>query len=209
MLVLKSDSTDPTVNFEMEKKLFLSPEREEYLFFYINRPTVVVGSHQQIEAEVDTEYCRRNCIEIIRRISGGGAVYHDEGNINFAFIINKNGRSPLDINLLEPIIRVLQSLDIDAIVGPRKEILLKGNKISGTATYVSSDRILFHGTMLYNTNLTHLNLSLRGNPALRGRKVASVHAKVGNISEICGLKVKTTDFISLLKKNIVSSINSL
>jgi len=199
MIVLKSDSTNPTVNFEEERRLFYSPERKEYLFFYINRPTVVVGSNQHIEAEADTEYCHRNGIEIVRRISGGGAVYHDDGNINFAFIVNKNGRSPLDVNLIEPIIDVLQSLGIDAVAGPRKEIFLKGKKISGTATYVSADRILFHGTLLYNTDLTHLHLALRGNPALRGRKVASVPAEVGNISEICGLVCSSAaDFLSIM-----------
>ncbi|MDR1779358.1 MAG: lipoate--protein ligase family protein, partial [Tannerella sp.] len=162
----------------------MSQDKRETLFFYVNKPCVVVGSNQLIEAEVDVGYCKHNGIEIVRRISGGGAVYHDTGNINFSFVTNKNGQSALDIDFLTPIIDALRSMGIDAVAGRRKEILAEGKKISGTSSYISGDRILFHGTLLHRVSMHHLHSALRGDATLRGRSVASVPAEVANIADL-------------------------
>jgi len=172
--------------------------QEDVLLFYINRPTVVVGSNQSIEAEVDTAYCQQQGIEIVRRISGGGAVYHDLGNINFSFIVGRIAQTALDHHLLDRMIATLQSLGIDAVAGARKEIFVNGKKVSGTAAFVSRDRLLFHGTLLYRSDLNMLRNALRGDVSLRGRRVASVPAEVANIAELTASTLSTDQFLHRL-----------
>ena len=101
----------------------------DVLLFYINRPSVIVGRNQRIEAEVDTDYCLRHGIEIVRRLSGGGTVYHDYGNINYAFIVDKDERPVLDRDFATPIIDALRPLGVEAVSGERKELLVGGSSI--------------------------------------------------------------------------------
>lgn len=190
MLLVKSTSDSPVLNGGVEKKYLTEHSVPDVLLFYINRPAVIVGRNQLIEAEANIAYCQQHNIEIYKRISGGGTVYHDYGNINYAFISTKRKIPMLEMDFATPIINALQSVGINATRGERKELLVDNKKISGTASHITRDHILFHGTLLHHTDLTHLHNALQGNQTLRSRKnVASIYSPVINMAEI----IKTND----------------
>jgi lipoate-protein ligase A len=194
MFVVKSLSAEPLFNINLEKRL-LERRCGDILLFYINRPSVIVGKNQCIEAEANVDYCMKNGIEIARRISGGGAVYHDFGNINYAFIVARNEGQPLDRDYLLPVVEVLQSFGVQANVGARRELTVNNRKISGTASFVTRNSVLFHGTLLHSTNLENLSSALRGDKSKQGRQVASVPSEVMNLSDITGREEETEDFL--------------
>jgi lipoate-protein ligase A len=198
MLLLKSASDAPAYNCALEASLLTTkPPTQEAMLFYINRPSVIVGRNQCIEAEVDTAYCRAHGIDVVRRLSGGGAVYHDYGNINYAFI-GEWGTTPLlDRDFTAPMIAALQSFGIPATVGVRKELLVNGKKISGAALHMTRDRTLFHATLLHDAHLEHLSRALQGDPSRRGRSVPSVPSPVMNLSEL-GATETTAEFLARL-----------
>lgn len=193
MKLLSSTSSNVRQNLTLEEYL-LTRTADEILLFYINSPAVVLGRNQKTEAETDLLYCMENTIEVARRISGGGAVYHDEGNLNWAFIGNvKEGRM-LDEKPLHTMIGALASLGVDAVAGTRGELLVRGLKISGTASCIRKGRRLFHGTLLHCTDLTKMSRALSGDPTVRGAGVASVPSPVMNLSSLPGLDVPTEQF---------------
>ncbi|WP_300286034.1 lipoate--protein ligase family protein [uncultured Alistipes sp.] len=198
MLLLRSLSDSPAYHGALEEYLLTERSFEDVLLFYINRPSVIVGRNQTIEAEVDAAYCRRQGIEIVRRMSGGGTVYHDRGNINYAFIADKDATPVLDRDFTAPVVEALASLGIRATSGPRKELLCDGYKISGTASHVTRTRQLFHGTLLYDTDLDALSLALRGDGTRRGKGVPSVPSPVANLHRLRPQDETTEDFLGLL-----------
>lgn len=157
----------------------------DFLLLYIDSPCVVVGRNQQLEAETDLEWCACEGVPVIRRISGGGTVWHDEGNMNFAFIGPACGGS-LDSKPLSSVIAALGRMGVEAVEGSRGELLWEGKKISGTASCVRKGRRLFHGTLLFDADLDRMARALTGNPAARGRKVASVPSPTANIGPLPG-----------------------
>ena len=202
MQLLRSLSDVPQTNCALEASLLAG--QQEVLLFYINRPSVIIGRNQRMEAEADMDYCRRNDIVVVRRISGGGAVYHDYGNINYAFIGNRSVGTVLDTDFTTPVMDALRSLGVEVVVGARKELLSEGRKISGTASYMTRGRFLFHGTLLYCTDLERLARALNGNPALCGRHIASRPSPVANIAEITGSRESTEEFLDRLMTFFIS-----
>lgn len=162
MLLLRSISDSPAFNCALEEYLLTERPAGDVLLFYINRPSVIVGRNQRIEAEVDTGYCCEHGIEVVRRLSGGGTVFHDYGNINYAFIADKGLRPGARPDFGVPIVAALRANGIEATVGARKELLAAGYKISGTASHVTRTSQLFHGTLLHRTDLERLDYTLRG-----------------------------------------------
>jgi len=198
MLLLRSLSDSPAYHCALEEYLLTERPEKDVLLFYINRPSVIIGRNQTIEAEADVAYCRRQGIEIVRRMSGGGSVYHDRGNINYAFITDKNATPVLDRDFTAPVVEALASLGIRATVGRRKELLCDGYKISGTASHVTRTRQLFHGTLLYDSDLSALSLALRGDRSRRGKGVPSVPSPVINLKGLRPAAETTEDFLDLL-----------
>ena len=198
MLLLRSLSDSPAFHCTLEEYFLTERSQKDVLLFYINRPSVIVGRNQTIEAEADVEFCRRQGIEIVRRMSGGGTVYHDRGNINYAFISDKNDIPVLDRDFTAPIVEALASLGIRATVGARKELLCNGYKISGTASHVTRTRQLFHGTLLYDSDLNALSLSLKGDRSRRGKGVPSVPSPVANLKRWRPENETTEDFLESL-----------
>lgn len=183
MRFILSRSTHPGFNLAAEEFLFLR-QSEETLFLYINEPCVVVGCNQSILAEADASFCANEGIGLFRRLSGGGAVYHDAGNLNYCFITNRiPGQSPLGAAFLVPVVNVLRALEIPAEIGTRKDLWLPGgHKISGTASHVGKNRELHHGTLLYDTSLERLQRALTPRSPRRIKaSVASVPSPVKNI----------------------------
>jgi len=183
MRFIQSRSTNPGFNLAAEDALFLR-QPEEALFLYVNNPCVVVGCNQSMLAEADVRFCASHGIGLFRRLSGGGAVYHDRGNLNYCFIRNRcPGQSPLGAAFLGPVVNVLRSMEIPVEVGNRNDLWLPGGfKISGTASHIGKNRELHHGTLLYDTDLERLQQALT--PYSPGRikaSVASVPSPVKNI----------------------------
>ena len=183
MILIHSNSHDASFNLAVEEYLF-SHRNDEILFLYVNDPCVVVGRNQDVLSEIDRDFCSENNIPVFKRISGGGTVYHDRGNLNYCFISNRiQGKSPLDTAFLKPIVTVLADLEVEVLIGERKDLWLPdGHKISGTASHVGKTRILHHGTLLYDADLNNLEKSLTPKAAESlSRAIASVPSPVKNI----------------------------
>lgn len=204
MKIIRSKSRKPSLNLALEEYLF-SKSADDFLLFYVNESCVILGSNQIVVNEVNLEFCEQHKIGVYRRMSGGGAVYHDEGNLNYCFISNKTeGSSALNGEFLLPVIDVLNSMKIPVHTGVRKDLWLPGEyKISGTASHISKNRRLHHGTLLYNSNLDLLRSALsvtEKNENLKGTQ--SVSSKVKNIStyvaEIKGNVLSMNDFFDVL-----------
>ena len=160
MTLFVSTSRKPGFNLAAEEFLF-SQRKDDIIFLYINNPCVVIGSNQAINEEVNLNYCKLNKIEIMRRLSGGGAVYQDNGNLNFCIIRNRvESKFPLGTDYLKPIVKILNEMNLPVITGKRKDLWLNGFKISGTASHIGNKRAMHHGTLLYDCNLQHLKQSL-------------------------------------------------
>jgi lipoate-protein ligase A len=183
-------STDPFFNLAAEEYL-LKRSTEEYLVLYINSPSVIIGKHQVAHREADTEYVTRRNIPVIRRISGGGTVFHDKGNLNFTFIINGNKGSQVDFRKYTlPVIQVLSTLGVEAKFEGKNDLKVNGLKISGNAEHVYHERVLHHGTLLFNSQLDVLRKSLRADKShYSTRAVSSNPSSVINLKEtISGVK---------------------
>jgi lipoate-protein ligase A len=183
MQLVVSKYNDPAINLALEEFLFNKTD-EEFVLFYINSPSVIIGCNQILQNEVNEGFCKSHDIPIYRRISGGGAVYHDLGNLSYSFIRNKaDNKTNLSADFLNPIVFALKSFGIQSVVGKRKDLWLPDeNKISGTAAHLTAKRVLHHGTLLYDTDLDKLSGALSSsmkNTELKG--IASVPSPVKNI----------------------------
>jgi len=164
MLCIHSLKNDPFYNLAMEEYMLRSTGAEVFILWRSN-PAVVVGKHQNALAEVNYRFIREHHISVARRLTGGGTVYHDPGNINFTFI--RNGEPGKLVNFegfMSPIISFLRKSGVEAIRGSKNELLASGKKISGNAEHVYRNRVLHHGTLLYCTNLNALHESIRSGP---------------------------------------------
>lgn len=199
------------------EEVLLKEYTDDFFLIYQNNPCVVVGKHQNALRETNFPYLFENNIPIFRRISGGGTVYHDEGNINFAIIQNTDGENMVDFErYTEPIIQFLKTFNLDAKFGKRHEILVNGFKVSGNAEHIHRKRILHHGTLLFNTDLKILENSLRlKNEKYRDRAVNSVPGNVANLFPMLEKPIGTSEFSSHLigflvqnKKLLLQSVSS-
>ena len=184
MQIIYSTSNSPSFNLAVEEYLFNS-QTDDLLFLYVNEPSVIIGSNQVVQNEVDVAFCVENKVEILRRMSGGGAVYHDLGNLNYCFVTNRvEGKSALNADFLQPIVDILCTLNVPVSIGSRKDLWLSGGfKVSGTASHVNKNRELHHGTLLIDTNLDNLYKTLSPkNKNLLIKGTASVPSKVKNIN---------------------------
>ena len=196
-----SDNTDAFFNLATEQYLLYNFS-EDVLFLWRSHNAVVLGKHQNACAESNYEYCKNNDIKIARRLSGGGTVFHDLGNINFTLIRNlKDGMSKaVDYRyLLEPIRTVLANLNIETTYSKRDDLLLNELKISGNAQHIYQKglRNLHHGTLLYDSDLKKLNTAIRSEGIYEGKSVPSNRSDVTNIREYHDYGV-TEDFLKLL-----------
>jgi lipoate-protein ligase A len=157
----------------------------DLLLLYINEPSIVVGKNQSVFKEINIHFLLNNADAIVRRVSGGGAVYHDEGNLNFAFITQFDERKLNNYSLFNtPIKNVLNTLGVPAEFNQRNDIIANGKKISGNAQFTNRKNMLSHGTILVNSNLENLRSALKSNSfEVHTKAVSSVRSSVANIIE--------------------------
>lgn len=180
VFILTLGESDPFFNLSAEE-YFLCEKDEDFFLLWQNEPCIVIGRNQNAADEINGDYVRTRSLPVVRRITGGGAVYHDTGNLNFSFIINGEADR---VELCRPVIDVLRSIGVVAEISGRNDILVGGKKISGTAMCSRGGRSLFHGTLLISTDLEALSEALRADgEKLAGHGVKSVRSRVANISE--------------------------
>ena len=178
---------DPAFNLALEEyALRHFPPENDYLLLYVNRPSVILGKHQNVAEEVNLPFCAEHKIPVLRRISGGGAVFHDAGCLNFSFITRHTLKNFNNYkSFLQPILEILADLNFPVETDAHNNLLFYGKKISGNAQFTSAGRLLSHGTLLFNADLSHLKKSLKINPALQieSRSTKSRRAAVTNLCE--------------------------
>ena len=179
-----SFTTNPAFNIATEEYL-LKEMKEDIFYLYVNEPCIIVGKHQNTLAEIDYIYTLKNNISVFRRLSGGGTVYHDLGNLNFCFITNEKKGNLVNFDKHStPIVKALENLGLTVRVGKRHDLSIAGKKITGTASHVFKNRAMHHGTLLFNTDLTVLNRCLNTTQVkYSDRAVKSISSEVTNISE--------------------------
>jgi lipoate---protein ligase len=212
LLIDNRNITDPQINLAIEEYALRNlPVTENYLLLYINRPSVIIGKHQNPLQEIDRKYAEEHAVPVLRRISGGGAVYHDLGNLNFSFISRyEKSRFNNYRESTRPVIRTLKSLSVTAELNNRNDIVVGERKISGNAQFTSRDRMFSHGTLLFNTDLNILNKVLQpteGKYESRGRK--SVPSRVANIREFFSSKMEIAEFEQRILRSIFGSADDV
>lgn len=178
--------TDAELNLALEEYVLRQKMGDDdLLLFYVNAPAIIIGRNQNTVEEINSEVVAERGIRVVRRASGGGAVYHDLGNLNFSFLTRDvSGRFNRYDTFNGPVIEVLRSLGVPAELGGRNDILVEGRKISGNAQFATMDRMLSHGTLLVDSNLDDVTLSLRPKPGkVESKGVKSIRSRVANISE--------------------------
>ncbi len=183
--IIFNDSTDPYYNLALEEWLMMNCDEDVFILWQ-NRPTVVIGRYQNAYAEVNIPYAEKNGISVVRRMSGGGAVYHDGGNLNFTFIIKDDGKGIDFKRFLSPIKNALSDLGIETEFSGRNDLLLNGRKISGSAQCSKYGKILHHGTLLVDVDTEVLSSVLTvSSEKLVSKGINSVRSRVTNIKDIC------------------------
>ncbi len=182
MFVVRSEITDPFFNLALED-YFLTHCQDNYLLLYRNECSVIVGRNQNLFKEVNLPYIQQNKVRLARRITGGGTVFHDKGNLNFAFIENMAEKGKINYErYLNPLIAFLKMLGIDASLMNKNSIVTSAGKVSGNAQHVHKERVLHHGTMLLNADMTFLKNTLHyGQRNIQDKAVASVPMKTKNL----------------------------
>lgn len=178
--------TDPHLNLALEEYLLRHARLDEpLLLFYVNEPAVIIGRNQNALEEIDAEFVAQQGIHIVRRLSGGGAVFHDLGNLNFSFITQGDAQLHQFERFTQPVIAALNRLGVPAVLHGKSDIFVNGRKISGNAQYLAQGRMFSHGTLLFDTNLKMMLQTL--NPRglqIESRAVQSVRNFVANIREL-------------------------
>jgi lipoate-protein ligase A len=205
MKYIVNNSTDPRYNLALEEYAFKNLNlMDDYIILWRNVPSIIIGRNQCIFEEVNYQYVTEKNIDVVRRISGGGAVYHDLGNLNFSLITRVDKMERIDYKkYLDIIINSLDKLGIKCKLSERNDITLDGKKISGVAQSISRGRLLNHGTLLYNSNLDALSKSLyikKGKIETKAAK--SVQSKVANINDYLKSNMDILEFRDLLVKYI-------
>lgn len=202
-------STDPAYNLALEQYIFEALPREGvYFLLWQNDRSVIIGRHQDALAEINEDYVRRHGIRVVRRLSGGGAVYHDLGNLNYTFIADASDTGKLDFSLfVRPVIAMLASLGVTASLNGRNDITIEGQKISGNAQYIQKGRLLHHGTILFDSDLEAVEQALCvDEDKIRTKGIRSVRSRVTNVRDHLGKDVSLDKFRQLLLEHVLSEM---
>lgn len=205
MINVINNSTDPFFNLALEEYFVKHKDlKEDLLILWQNEPTIVVGKHQNTYEELNLDYVAKNDIKVVRRMSGGGAVYHDLGNLNYTVIKNDGQLYRNDFSFFAlPVISCLVKLGIEATFDGRNDILIHGKKFSGNAQYFHKNKVLHHGTLLFSSDLTVLSQALQVKmKKFASKGIKSVKSRVTNISDYLSEPIAISEF----RKSLTTSM---
>ncbi|KGR75783.1 lipoate--protein ligase [Ureibacillus sinduriensis] len=198
--------TDPRINLAIEEFVLrnMDIEKDDFLLFYINQPSIIIGKNQNTIEEINTDYVEDNGIIVVRRLSGGGAVYHDLNNLNFSFLTKDDGNSFHNYKkFTQPVVDALEKLGINAELSGRNDILAEGRKVSGNAQYSTRGRMFSHGTLMFKTDVDAVVSSLKvKKDKIESKGIKSVRSRVGNISDYLKEPMTIQDFRMEILKSI-------
>ncbi|MGO2101567.1 MAG: lipoate--protein ligase [Psychroflexus halocasei] len=189
--------TDPKLNLALEEYALRNfSNNSDYLLFYINEPSIIIGRNQNTLEEINQEYIEENNIHVVRRISGGGAVYHDFGNLNFSFMTDYEFNKLNNFKqFTAPIVKILNDMGIPAEMKGRNDIVANDKKISGNAQFSSVKRMFSHGTLLFDSDLSEVTKALNVKMSkIKSKGHKSARSRVANIIEFLKEPMSTTEF---------------
>ena len=198
-------TTDPAFNLAAEQYVFDKlPRDRTWLMLWQNDNAIIIGKHQNTLAEINEAFVRQHGIKVVRRLSGGGAVYHDLGNLNFTLIADDSG-SAIDFRLFcQPVIRALAKAGIHAELNGRNDMTIRGQKFSGNAQYRRDGRVMHHGTILFDSDPTMLAGALQvDEEKIKAKGVKSVRSRVTNVRPHLPQDMPLADFRALLLQSIL------
>ncbi|MEG0383469.1 MAG: lipoate--protein ligase [Solibacillus sp.] len=198
--------TDPRINLAIEEYVLknMDIEKDDYLLFYINQPSIIIGKNQNTIEEINTDYVEENDIIVVRRLSGGGAVYHDLNNLNFSFLTKDDGDSFNNYKkFTQPVVDALAKLGVNSELSGRNDILAEGKKVSGNAQYSTRGRMFSHGTLMFNLDIDAVVSSLKvKQDKIESKGIKSVRSRVANIIDFLPEKITVEQFRMEILKSI-------
>ncbi|MBR6473496.1 MAG: lipoate--protein ligase [Firmicutes bacterium] len=206
MKYIESKSTDPYFNLALEEYVFESlPKDDSYFMLWQNSNTIVIGKYQNAVEEVNQQIVDERGIKVARRLSGGGAVYHDMGNLNFTFIVDQKDVKGLNFRIfVVPIVETLRGFGVEAEFTGRNDITINGMKISGNSQYVRKQRVMHHGCIMLDSDLEKVADALKVREAkFRSKNSKSVRSRVTTINANAPRKISMDEFKSALKEHIL------
>lgn len=207
MRIIDSPSHDAYFNIALEEYLLYQYPTEEIFLLYVNAPSIIVGKFQNTLAEINLDYVKEKHIKVVRRMSGGGAVYHDLGNLNFSFhtLLGKNDFMDFS-QFTSPVVKLLNELNVPAKLEGRNDLLIEGKKFSGNAKLAKNGKMIQHGTILFNSDMSVLGDALKINPLKYVDKaIKSNRSRVTNLIDYLPAEMTTEDLKSLLIDEIAKS----
>ncbi len=197
---------DPRINLAIEEYALktLNVEEESFLLFYINQPSIIIGRNQNTIEEINTDYVEENGVIVVRRLSGGGAVYHDLGNLNYSFITKDDGESFQNFKkFTQPVVDAMKKLGINSELSGRNDILAEGRKISGNAMFSTKGRLFSHGTLMFNSNIDAVVAALKvKKEKIESKGIKSVRSRVANIVDFMENPITVEEFRMEILKSI-------
>ncbi len=207
MIYIVNKSNKPDYNIALEEYCFKKLLHHDKVFIlWINEPAIIVGKHQNTIEEINAEYVKQNGIHVVRRISGGGAVYHDHNNLNYTIISNEDKGADFDFKTFsQPVIETLGELGVKAEFTGRNDLVIDGKKICGNAQAYLPGRVMHHGCLLFDTDLTVLSKALEApKDKIESRSVKSVRSVVDNILPNLPVEISVNEFSDKLLEHMKS-----
>lgn len=204
---LETHSQDPFFNLAFEEFVLRNRKNGNYLILWQNDRTVVIGQNQNAEAEINRSFVEAHDIHVVRRTTGGGAVYHDLGNLNYSFITDAGEPETLTMEVFtRPVVEALKRLGLQAEASGRNDILVEGRKVSGTAQRLAGGRILHHGTLLFDSDAEMVAGALKVDPSkFQSKSAKSVRSRIGNIRPYLQEDMDLRTFWAYLKTALAGS----
>lgn len=212
MIYIKNDDNRPQFNLALEQYVFDKLNQFDDIFLlWINEPSIIVGKNQNTIQEINLDYIRENNINVVRRLSGGGAVYHDYGNLNYTIISKSKEKSAFNFEAFsQPVIEVLAKLGIKAEFTGRNDLTIGGRKFCGNAQYMKKGKVLHHGAMLFDTDLNVLSKALKvSKDKIESKGVKSVRSRVTNIKDHLKEEISIEEFKQLLLEHMIETNEDL